>query len=98
MVYHLYMLEARIEDEVDKQAITRGGFTRKWGMNGEPDRLIFLPDGKVALLECKKPGGSAEPTALQARNLQVYRGMGFMADWVASFSQVETFFARLDSR
>jgi hypothetical protein len=94
------MLEARIEEYFDREAVRRGGFTRKWGVNGEPDRVAFLPPrpgstrGRFGLAEAKRPG--EDLTALQARNLGVYRGLGFVAGKVASFADVDAFYQILD--
>lgn len=94
------MLEARIEDHLVTEVARRRGEAHKWGVNGQPDRMIVLPPrtpggrGRIGFLETKRPG--EEPSALQERNLRVLRGMGFTAGWAASLAQVEMFLQALD--
>lgn len=51
--------EKQIEQYLNKRVTAAGGITRKWispGHNGVPDRLIFLPGGKIYPVELKAPG------------------------------------------
>ena len=55
-------VEAHLRNEIKKI----GGKAYKWespGNAGVPDRIIFLPDGRVHFVELKAPG--KKPTALQ---------------------------------
>ena len=55
-------VEAHLRNEIKKI----GGKAYKWespGNAGVPDRIIFLPNGRVHLVELKAPG--KKPTALQ---------------------------------
>lgn len=60
------MREKDIEAHLRKEIKKIGGRAYKWespGNAGVPDRIIFLPDGQVHLVELKAPG--KKPTALQ---------------------------------
>lgn len=42
-----------------------GGHAYKWvspGVTGVPDRILFLPDGRIYLVELKRPGGRLHDT------------------------------------
>ena len=55
-------IEKKLIDEVKK----RGGLCEKWtsGTVGWPDRIIILPDGKIAFAELKAPGEKPRPIQL----------------------------------
>lgn len=68
------MLERDIEQALVQQAKRVGGQAFKWtspGHTGVPDRIVFLPDGRVLLVELKAPG--KKPTPLQAK---VHKDLG----------------------
>jgi hypothetical protein len=44
-------------------------------MNGLPDRLILMPDGKMAFVEVKAPG--KKPRPLQVARHEILRQLGF---------------------
>ena len=71
------MREKTIEDGLTKAVRMRGGLCEKWisGTAGWPDRIILLPDGKIAFVEVKAPG--KEPRPLQRRRHQKLRSLGF---------------------
>lgn len=67
-------IERRLVDQVRKKL---GGLALKWtspGVAGVPDRIVFLPGGRVALVECKAPG--KKPTELQLRVHQRLADLG----------------------
>lgn len=46
--------EAIVEKYLDSEIKKLGGFTEKWeGRNGNPDRIVFLPYGRVWFVEVK---------------------------------------------
>lgn len=74
------MLERVIESRLRQEAKKRGGMALKFvspGMNGVPDRIVLLPDGKMAFVELKAPG--KVPRALQEKRMGQLRKLGF---WV----------------
>ena len=53
------MLESRIEKRVVDGARLAGGLAIKWtapAFAGVPDRIVFLPGGRIILVEVKAPG------------------------------------------
>lgn len=52
--------ERDVERRLGMLAARRGGWSVKWvapGVMGVPDRLVFLPDGRLFFVEVKQPGG-----------------------------------------
>ena len=52
------MRESEVEKKLIDEVKKRGGLCEKWvsGTVGWPDRIVFLPDGKVGFVEVKRPG------------------------------------------
>ena len=72
------MREKQIEQTLVRAAKRRGGLCPKWvspGLDGVPDRIILLPDGKAAFAERKAPG--EKPRPLQAARIRRLRALGF---------------------
>lgn len=70
------------EKEVEKKLVAAvkkiGGICPKWvspGTDGMPDRIVLLPEGKIAFVELKAPG--EKPRALQIRRHEELRRLGF---------------------
>ena len=71
------MLERRIEAALVRAALNAGGLALKWvspGRPGVPDRIVFMPGGRVVLVELKAPGKT--PTPLQAKTHEALRRLG----------------------
>lgn len=71
-------LEKEIEQKLVAEVKMMGGICPKWvspGLNGVPDRIVLLPDGKIAFVELKAPG--KKPRALQRRRHAELRHLGF---------------------
>lgn len=71
------MLEKRIEQRVVDQAKKHGGLAIKWvapAFSGVPDRIVFLPGGKIIFVELKAPGKA--PTPLQQRIHEMLAALG----------------------
>ncbi|MBT1162740.1 VRR-NUC domain-containing protein [Bifidobacterium sp. SO1] len=54
-----------MERRLCELARRHGGVAFKWvspGRIGVPDRLLFLPDGRLYLVELKRPGGRPRPS------------------------------------
>lgn len=72
------MLESFIEKQLRDEAKRRKGMALKFvspGMNGVPDRIILLPDGKMAFVELKAPGKTPRP--LQKKRKRQLESLGF---------------------
>ena len=72
------MREKDIEQRLVKAVKAAGGICPKLvcpGMDGMPDRLALLPDGKMGFVEVKAPGKTPRPLQLQRHRL--LREMGF---------------------
>lgn len=72
------MKEKDIEARLAREVKRLGGICPKLvspGFDGMPDRIILLPDGKIAFAELKAPG--KKPRALQLSRHQLLRKLGF---------------------
>lgn len=73
------LAEQALEKYLCKQVKANGGMCIKLvGLNGIPDRLVSLPDGRNVYVEMKTDGGRLEPIQqavhrkLKSMNQQVY--------------------------
>lgn len=74
------MRESTVEHRLVTEAKKRGGIALKFvspGIDGVPDRLVLLPDGKFAFVEVKAPGKQLRP--LQVRRIEQLRALGYLA-------------------
>lgn len=72
------MREKEIEQRLVKAVKARGGMCPKFvspGLDGMPDRLVLLADGKVGFVEVKAKG--KHPRPLQLTRHQQLRRLGF---------------------
>ncbi|MGE5417494.1 MAG: VRR-NUC domain-containing protein [Acidobacteriota bacterium] len=72
------MREKLIEQELVRAVKAAGGIAVKFvspGYDGMPDRLVLLPDGKIAFVEVKAMG--CKPRPLQNRRHGRLRRLGF---------------------
>lgn len=71
------MREKYIEQKLIKQVKAAGGVCEKWtsGTSGWPDRIVFMMNGKIGLVEVKAPGRKARP--LQVHRHEQLRRLGF---------------------
>ena len=54
----MVLLESTVEGHLREEAKKRNGLALKFvspGMNGVPDRIVLMPDGKMAFVELKAP-------------------------------------------
>lgn len=71
------MREKEIEKYLVKRVKETGGICEKWnsGTAGWPDRIVLLPEEKVAFVEVKAPG--KKPRKIQAHRHEILRRLGF---------------------
>lgn len=72
------MLEKYIEKKLVQAVKNMGGMATKFvspGLDGVPDRIVLLPNGKMAFIELKAKGKKLRP--LQRRRIKQLRNLGF---------------------
>jgi hypothetical protein len=72
------MREKTVEQKLVAAVKSMGGLSPKFtspGLDGMPDRLVLLPDGKMAFVELKAPGKTLRP--LQVRRKRQLEALGF---------------------
>ncbi|QGT99524.1 Phage protein [Candidatus Syntrophocurvum alkaliphilum] len=73
------MTEKNIEQMLVKEVKRRGGRAFKLispGINGVPDRLVLLPNGKIGFIEVKAPGKKMRP--IQIKRKAQLESLGFL--------------------
>ena len=73
------MIEKYIEQKLVKAVKEMGGISPKFvspGLDGVPDRLVLLPMGRIAFVECKAPGKTLRP--LQEKRKRQLESLGFL--------------------
>lgn len=86
------MSEKQIERKLVEEVRKMGGIAPKLvspGLDGMPDRLVLMPDGKMAFVELKRPGGKPRPIQrLRSRQL-VAMGYGvYVVDGIEQIGEV----------
>ena len=72
------MKETSLERALVRAVSNMGGMALKFvspGMAGVPDRLVLLPEGRIAFVEMKAP--SRKPRPLQRLRHEQLRSLGF---------------------
>lgn len=83
------MREKTIEEHLVKAVRLMGGLAPKFvspGLDGVPDRLLLLPDGRMAFAELKAPGKQLRP--LQNRRKRQLEMLGFRVFVIDSINQI----------
>lgn len=83
------MREKEIEKKLALEAKKRGGLAVKFvspGFDGMPDRIVLMPEGKIAFVEVKAPG--KHPRPLQTARHKLLRGLGFSVFILDDESQI----------
>lgn len=84
-----FLLEKMIEKKLVQAVKAGGGIAFKFvspGHDGVPDRLVLLPQGKMAFVELKAPGKKLRP--LQERRKTQIERLGFRVYCVDSLEQI----------
>ena len=90
------MRESEIEKKLVAKAKARGGMAAKFvspGMNGMPDRIVLLPNGRMGLVELKAPG--RKPRLLQELRMRQLRRLGFLVAVVDCAEQIDFVLRRI---
>ena len=72
------MRERDVERALVRAVQSRGGICPKWvspGLDGVPDRIVMLPDGRIGFVELKAPG--ERPRALQIARMRQFKRLGY---------------------
>lgn len=83
------MREKEIEKKLTLEVKKRGGLAVKFvspGFDGMPDRIVLMPEGKMAFVEVKAPG--KRPRPLQTSRHKLLRGLGFLVFVLDDESQI----------
>lgn len=73
-----FLREKQIEHSLVTAVRKQGGLALKFvspSYAGMPDRLVLLPEGKMAFVEVKSPG--KKPRPLQVKRHEMLRALGF---------------------
>ena len=83
------MREKEIEKKLTQETKKRGGLALKFvspGFDGMPDRIVLMPEGKMAFVEVKAPG--KRPRPLQMARQKLIRSLGFLVFVLDDASQI----------
>ena len=83
------MREKQIENKLATEAKKLGGIALKFvspSFDGMPDRLVLMPDGRIAFVELKALG--KKPRPLQLARHQLLRSLGFRVYVIDSVEQI----------
>lgn len=83
------MLEKDIEKKLVVAVKKMGGICPKLtspGFDGMPDRLVLLPNGKIAFIELKAKGKKLRP--LQKRRIKQLKHLGFASYVIDDIGQI----------
>ena len=83
------MREKTIEQKLVSEVKKRGGLCLKFvspGFDGVPDRLVLLPQGKIAFIELKANGRKMRP--LQVKRKRQLEALGFLVYCIDNTEQI----------
>ena len=83
------MREKNIENKLVLTVKRAGGIAPKLvspGFDGMPDRMVLLPEGKMAFVEVKAPG--EKPRPLQEARHRLLRSLGYKVYVLDDMSQI----------
>ena len=91
------MREKIIEKELVARVKAMGGIAPKFtspGFDGMPDRLVFLPHGRMGFVELKAPG--KKQRALQMARHKLLRRLGFKVYVIDEINQIDGVLEEID--
>lgn len=83
------MQEKYIEQKMVAAVKSLGGMAPKFvspGIDGMPDRIVLLPMGKIAFVECKATGKKMRP--LQKKRKKQLEALGFLVYCLDDVEQI----------
>ena len=83
------MQEKYIEQEMVAAVKSLGGMSPKFvspGIDGMPDRIVLLPMGRIAFVECKATGKKMRP--LQKKRKKQLEALGFLVYCIDDVEQI----------
>ena len=86
------MRESFIEEKLTKAVRHNGGVCWKFtspGTAGVPDRIILMPEGRIAFVEVKAPG--EKPRPLQLSRHRLLRRLGFQVYVLDTLEDIDKF-------
>lgn len=89
------ILESRLEKRLRDRVKKAGGLALKWvspSFAGVPDRIVFLPEGKIIFVEMKAPGKKA--TALQNKVHAMLISLGADVRTIDSEEKIDGIFTK----
>jgi hypothetical protein len=88
--------ESQIEKKLRDRVKEHGGLALKFvspGCRGVPDRLVFMPGGRIYLVELKAPG--QKPRPLQKHMRKKFAKLGFKYYVIDTYETVEVFLSEI---
>lgn len=83
------MQEKYIEQKLVAAVKSMGGMAPKFvspGIDGMPDRIVLLPMGRIAFVECKATGKKMRP--LQKKRKKQLEALGFLVYCIDDVEQI----------
>ena len=83
------MQEKYIEQKLVAAVKSMGGIAPKFvspGIDGMPDRIVLLPMGRIAFVECKATGKKMRP--LQNKRMKQLEALGFLVYCLDDIEQI----------
>ena len=83
------MQEKYIEQKLVATVKSLGGIVPKFvspGIDGMPDRIVLLPMGRIAFVECKATGKKMRP--LQNKRMKQLEALGFLVYCLDDIEQI----------
>ncbi len=83
------MQEKYIEQKLVVAVKSMGGIAPKFvspGIDGMPDRIVLLPMGRIAFVECKATGKKMRP--LQNKRMKQLEALGFLVYCLDDIEQI----------